>query len=327
MSPIGTHCGSQDPKLTCCLAQSRHRGISDQQNIKEKGQEQCPLERNTNALQLHDDKMNFKSSFASSTSSSTTLRMRSGSLTLDDRNMYAFTFDPLVFSSNWTQYLKSRNMLSSTYSFSSKDKEQEKIGECDYLGLVDISQSLRLSEPSFISSCNTTSEGQENKMYMSGMSSLKKDSNRIRSYSVPAKEKYEKDDNSSLNINKENIYINDRNYSESFDISYSNCPNSFLRPRARTTDIIDFSLNHMDKQILPSQSFINESSNMENDSLNTMVSASCDSASLNEMEYGSVIDQSSKKAEALPLIIHAKLYGTIGNSKLDTHYLHDPVEF
>ncbi|KAG4301501.1 hypothetical protein PCANB_002320 [Pneumocystis canis] len=251
------------------------------------------LTMNTNPLQLHDHKMGFKSSFIPNTPSPTTLRIRSGSLTLHDRNMYASAFDPFIFSSNWTQCLNSQNILSSTYSLSSKDEGQGQAGEHNYLGLVDISESLRLSESSFIS-CNSASEGQENKMYMSGINSLKKDSNRIRSYSVSAKEKYEKGDNSSINTNKEDIYFKDRNYSESFDILYQDCSNSFLRPRARTTDVIDFSLNRMDKQVLPSQTCINESSVLKNNSLNTIVSASCDNANLNEMEYGIVMSQPTR---------------------------------
>lgn len=238
------------------------------------------------SLGSNDLKMTVGSSAISSMANS---RFRSGSLTLYDRNIYTSTFDPFVFSSDWTQYLDSQNRIPSPHSASPKDEEaQTLIKTLDYLGLADAS-SLKISK-SFTSG-DSVSEKQENKMYISNIDSFKKDSNRIRSYSVSGNKIYEKNYN-SLDINQENLRLKNVDYSHSYDSLYQNPSDLCLRPRSRTTGVINFSLNRMDNQVLPSRSYANESS--DNIALNSISSSSYDDIELNGTEYGDVMSHPTR---------------------------------
>ncbi|KTW28689.1 uncharacterized protein T551_02539 [Pneumocystis jirovecii RU7] len=262
------------------------------------------------SLEEHSLKVNVNPSAISGISSIATSRFRSGSLTLYDRNMYVSAFGPSIFSSHWTQYLNSQNILPPVLSLSSKDEEQAPIKTLDYLGLVDASVSLRLSESPV--SCNSVSEEQNNKIYISGINSFKKDLNRIRSYSVSAKDEYEKSYNSSADMNKGDVDIKDMDYSDSFDMLYQNSSSLSLRPRARTTGVINFSLNYMDNKIISPQPYTAESHTSENSSLSNIALASQDSPNLDKLEYGDVMSQPTRSLWIINLPL------TASNSSLTT---------
>ncbi|EMR10015.1 hypothetical protein PNEG_01770 [Pneumocystis murina B123] len=235
------------------------------------------------SLKAKDFKMTMESSVVPSIANS---RFRSGSLTLYDRNMYTSGFDPFVFSLDWKQILDCQNKISNTSSISSKDEEgQGPIKTLDYLGLADSSTPIVMSES--FKSCDSVSEKQNNKICMSNINSLKNDSNRIRSCSVSGSKIYEKGYDSSLDVNQENLPSKSIDYSDSYDTLYQNHSDLYLRPRARTTGVINFSLNHMDNQGLNSQPYVHESPISDNNIPNNIASSSYDN--INESEYGYIM--------------------------------------
>ncbi|KAG5519128.1 hypothetical protein PMAC_002216 [Pneumocystis sp. 'macacae'] len=261
-----------------------------------------------NSLEQHSLKTNVNPSTISGMSSIATSRLRSGSLTLYDRNMYVSAFGPSIFSSHWTQYLNSQNILPPVLSISSKDEAQSSIKTLDYLGLMDASASSRLSESP--ASCNSASD--EQKIYISGIDSFKKDLNRIRSYSVSAKDEYEKSYNSSANTNRRDVDTKDMDYSDSFDMLYQSSSNLSLRPRARTTGVIDFSLNSVNNKIISSHSYTAESRALDNNSLSNVTLTSQDTPNLDKLEYGDVMSRPTRSLWIINLPL------TASNSSLTT---------
>ncbi|KAG4304080.1 hypothetical protein PORY_002444, partial [Pneumocystis oryctolagi] len=287
--------GEKDvPRISCSPVQSsvykRERAETMPSGVLSNNELPYSDSTMTRDVSLDQDtfKMSIDPSVITDMSSMTTSRFRSGSLTLYDRNIYASTFGSSVIPPHWTQYLNSRNLLSSHVS--SKDEDQTSIKTLDCLGLADASASLRLLESS-LASCNSVSEEQE-KMYITDINSFKKDLNRIRSYSVPSKEEHEKKCNSSVDAD-EDIELKDTSYSKSFEKVYQDSSNLLLRPRARTTGIINLSSNYEDNQILSSKSFITESPTLKNDPINNIVSFR-DNTDLDEMGYGDVVSRPTR---------------------------------
>ncbi|KTW25909.1 hypothetical protein T552_03183 [Pneumocystis carinii B80] len=240
------------------------------------------------SLKNKDIKTTIESSIVPSIASS---RFRSGSLRLYDRNMYNSGFDPFVFSLDWKQILDNQNKLTETVSFSPKDEEgQGPIKTLDYLGLADSSTPTTMSEP--FKSCDSISEKQNAKMTMSNINSLKNGSDRIRSCSVSGNKigydkGYEKGYESSLDTNQENIPSKSIDYSDSYNTLYQDHSDLYLRPRARTAGVINFSMNHMDNQGLSSQSYAHESPISDNNLPNNIAPSSYDN--VNEGEYGDIM--------------------------------------
>lgn len=221
------------------------------------------------SLKGKDFKMTMESSLVPSVVNS---RLRSGSLTLYDRNMYASGFDPFVFSLDWKQILEDQNKIPNISSASSKDEEgQGPIKTLDYLGLADSSTPILISDS--FKSCNFASDKQNTKISMSSMKPLKNGLKRIHSSSVSA--------------NQEKLSSKNIDYSNSYDALYQNHSDLYLRPRARTTGLINFSLSHLDNQGLSSQSYVHESPISDNNLSNNITPSSYDN--VNESEYGYVM--------------------------------------
>lgn len=133
-------------------------------------------------------------------SSSVASRLRSGSLNLPPRANYVNPFGPSIFASSWTPNRPSGNSglpSSPAHSSFSKDDEGTHMAPktLDYLGLVDSPQAARatLAKPMGL---DTLIEGQRVaalQPFIPELSGIQR-SNRIRSYSVNAKEKYAEDE-------------------------------------------------------------------------------------------------------------------------------------
>lgn len=116
-------------------------------------------------------------------------RLRAGSLTLpQSRNAYSSAFGPSIFSSSWSQRINNNQLSSPAQSSFSRDEEQTPIKTLDYLGLAETPTPPR----PLMSMANLTSQGAAAAgPYLSDVASLRRDPNRIRSYSVNAKERYD----------------------------------------------------------------------------------------------------------------------------------------
>lgn len=136
----------------------------------------------------------------------TKLRLRSGSLNIPPRTNYVSAFGPSIFASSWSQ-TRERSQTNSglpqipaspAYSSFSKDDEGSHMAPrtLDYLGLVDTPQTSRatLARPMGL---DTLMEGQRAatiQPFLSELNGIHRNLNRIRSYSVNAKEKYAADE-------------------------------------------------------------------------------------------------------------------------------------
>ncbi|KAF8242126.1 ARM repeat-containing protein [Wilcoxina mikolae CBS 423.85] len=136
----------------------------------------------------------------------TKLRLRSGSLNIPPRTNYVSAFGPSIFASSWSQ-TRERSQTNSglpqipaspAYSSFSKDDEGSHMAPrtLDYLGLVDTPQTSRatLARPIGL---DTLMEGQRAaamQPFLSELNGMQRNLNRIRSYSVNAKEKYAADE-------------------------------------------------------------------------------------------------------------------------------------
>lgn len=139
-------------------------------------------------------------------SAETKSRLRSGSLNIPPRTNYVGPFGPSIFASNWNQTReRSQTMANSGLpnyptspaysSFSKEDDVHMAPKTLDYLGLVDSPQSSRaqMAKPMGL---DTLIEGQRAaalQPFMSDLAGMQR-LNRIRSYSVNAKEKYAEDE-------------------------------------------------------------------------------------------------------------------------------------
>lgn len=132
-------------------------------------------------------------------------RLRSGSLGIPPRTNYVGAFGPSIFASSWSQ-TRERSQTntglptiptSPAYSSFSKDDESYMASKTlDYLGLVDTPQTSRaqMAKPSAL---DTLLEGQRAaalQPFMSDLAIQQRNLNRMRSYSVNAKEKYAEDE-------------------------------------------------------------------------------------------------------------------------------------
>jgi protein JSN1 len=130
-------------------------------------------------------------------------RLRSGSLNIPPRTNYVSAFGPSIFASSWSQTRERSQtnlglpQIPSSPSFSNKDDEGSHMAPrtLDYLGLVDTPQTSRatLARPTGL---DTLLEGQRAAAMQPFISELSgiRNLNRIRSYSVNAKEKYAADE-------------------------------------------------------------------------------------------------------------------------------------
>lgn len=133
-------------------------------------------------------------------------RLRSGSLNIPPRTNYVNPFGPSIFASSWSQTRERSHtntglpQIPSSPAQSSFSKEDEGSHMAprtlDYLGLVDTPQTSRatLARPMGL---NTLMEGQRTttlQPFLADLSGMQRNLNRIRSYSVNAKEKYAADE-------------------------------------------------------------------------------------------------------------------------------------
>lgn len=126
-------------------------------------------------------------------------RLRSGSLNLPQRTNYVSAFGPSIFSSSWSQSRPgSNNLPSPAQSSFSKDDEGTHMAPktLDYLGLVDTPQTSRatLAKPMTLDPLIEGQRAAALQPFVSDLSSVQRNINRIRSYSVNAKEKYAEDE-------------------------------------------------------------------------------------------------------------------------------------
>lgn len=123
-------------------------------------------------------------------------RLRSGSLNLPQRTNYVSAFGPSIFSSSWSQSRPGSNNLPSSPAQSSFSKDDEGTHMApktlDYLGLVDTPQTSRatLAKPMTLDPLIEGQRAAALQPFVSDLSSVQRNINRIRSYSVNAKEKY-----------------------------------------------------------------------------------------------------------------------------------------
>jgi protein JSN1 len=133
-------------------------------------------------------------------------RLRSGSLNIPPRTNYVSAFGPSIFASSWSQTRERSHTNSGlpqipsspAHSSFSKDDEGSLMAPrtLDYLGLVDTPQTSRatLARPMGL---DTLMEGQRAaslQPFLTDFSGMQRNLNRIRSYSVNAKEKYAADE-------------------------------------------------------------------------------------------------------------------------------------
>ena len=157
----------------------------------------------------------------SSENSSPSARLRAGSLTLpQNRNAYSSAFGPSIFSTSWAQRINSQIPSSPAQSsFSKNEDEQTPIKTLDYLGLAETPTPPRNLMASMSSSGPFVPEA------------VRRDPNRIRSYSVNAKEAYSNDD-----PYQEEGYMEP---STSSTYAYDVYRQSPSRPRSRTAGVLD----------------------------------------------------------------------------------------
>ncbi|KAG0138855.1 armadillo-type protein [Tuber indicum] len=190
-------------------------------------------------------------------SSSVASRLRSGSLNLPPRANYVSPFGPSIFASSWTPGRPTaggNNGLPSSPAHSSFSKDDEGTHMApktlDYLGLVDSPQAARatLAKPMGL---DTLIEGQRAaalQPFISDLAGIQR-SNRIRSYSVNAKEKYAEDEEEEEEEEQRHLYSGQQSGNvtpssqanlaaqaalHSLSVAYS--PS---RPRARTAGVLD----------------------------------------------------------------------------------------
>jgi protein JSN1 len=140
------------------------------------------------------------------TSNDAKSRLRSGSLNIPPRTNYVSAFGPSIFASSWSQTRERSHTnsglpqipASPAQSSFSKDDEGSHMAPrtLDYLGLVDTPQTSRatLARPSGL---DTLMEGQRAaamQPFITDLAGMQRNLNRIRSYSVNAKEKYAADE-------------------------------------------------------------------------------------------------------------------------------------
>lgn len=139
-------------------------------------------------------------------------RLRSGSLNLPQRTNYVSAFGPSIFSSSWSQSRPGNNNLPSSPSQSSFSRDDETTHMApktlDYLGLVDTPQTSRATLARSVT-LDPLIEGQRAaalQPFISDLSSVQRNINRIRSYSVNAKEKYAEEEDEEEEEEARHLY-------------------------------------------------------------------------------------------------------------------------
>ncbi len=182
-------------------------------------------------------------------------RLRAGSLTLPNRNAYSSAFGPSIFSSSWAHRINSQQLPSSpAHSSFSKDEEQQTpIKTLDYLGLADTPTPPRTFGhlPKFAPQASTMSSSS----YLPDSPVLRRDANRIRSYSVSAKEKYETEYHDDYTSPSQDHLTSTYSYNT---IVHRNAQ-SPSRPRSRTAGILDSPPSTRSNKYLPMQSHMENS--------------------------------------------------------------------
>ncbi|CCG82014.1 putative RNA binding protein Jsn1 [Taphrina deformans PYCC 5710] len=159
-------------------------------------------------------------------------RLRAGSLTLpQSRNAYSSAFGPSIFSTSWSQRVNNQQLPSSPAQSSfSRDDEQTPIKTLDYLGLAETPTPPRPLMN--LSNLGLPAAG-SSLPFVPDLSGMRRDPNRIRSYSVNAKEKYDHEyedadhDDAAMAAESTNFAYNEL---------YRGTPS---RPRSRTAGVLD----------------------------------------------------------------------------------------
>lgn len=160
-------------------------------------------------------------------------RLRAGSLTLPhSQNAYSSAFGPSIFSTSWSQRIKHQEFSSPAQSNFSRDDEQTPIKTLDYLGLAETPTPPRpLADMSNAPNANVTPMP-----FLGGdVSNLRRDPNRIRSYSVNAKERYDDE------IEEQDLIqdLHDRNSNQYGYSELYRTGQTPSRPRSRTAGVLD----------------------------------------------------------------------------------------
>lgn len=167
-----------------------------------------------------------------SDSSSPSSRLRAGSLTLpQSRNAYSSAFGPSIFSTSWAQRINSQIPSSPAQSTFSRDDEQTPIKTLDYLGLAETPTPPR--NMLAMMNMNPQAAGATSS-FSPEVSGLRRDANRIRSYSVNSKEHYNNEHDFDDSEYNDGLPANAANYG--YADLYRQSPS---RPRSRTAGILD----------------------------------------------------------------------------------------
>lgn len=188
---------------------------------------------NTGPRSRESDTLGALPDLRASQNSSPSSRLRAGSLTLpQSRTAYSSAFGPSIFSSSWSQRVNSQQLLSSPAQSSfSREDEQTPIKTLDYLGLAETPTPPR----PLMNMAGMLQHGTAETPYLPDLSSLQRAPNRVRSYSVNAKERY---DNEYEEDEVNDIRQAEGSMSFGYDDPYRNS-NTPSRPRSRTAGVLE----------------------------------------------------------------------------------------